>query len=807
MLALAAIPNSTMEPTLSSAQHQNLNEVVATGKKPKRLKNSCRVKKVRSRVYNPAIPKTCHQFVSVFVSRFECRQKTSNYSAPCKNEKKGKLCPLKFCHNCLKTRCFFMGGMGRKQQRWHCWINGIVQSLLHVSFFSFSSVCVELVLYLQVHSERSDLYRKKRGKLPTGPLYHQAKASGFNCVFDMLVAEDARNSGGLESNNSGGSESNNSGGLELNNPGGLELNNPGGLELNNSVGLESNNPGGLELNNPGVSHSNLSSPTMIILSTYTRRRELGELGKGNSSDVNSGLKLDPVNDQKESSQRISKITKCKEPKEISMGSNADGAGKRKSRKRPKICKVPSEEAKGKAKYDTEVCNKVSEKETKVDTNYDAAHVPMDGAEAWAANDFCLDINNVLEKVSKGKSFSGVQHKFIEIITVLGDPPSDFVVLVWLQKFISSIIKYHDMKHMHCENWNKTVLVNGDGDNKFQAGMAKFPNVGMNLEIEKIEEEIPLPPGTELTEILDIEFPPEDAGSALQLLEFCSVFGKVLDLKNGEAEAMLRELVCKRSFSSGQKTLVVQFQIRVLTLILTDSRNGSPSLTARNGNNSWLKPLKNLITESYLVPNDFPLDWLQEGIDGYYNLDLSKKLTLLNFLCDEALVTRKLRSYIEEQHLTHVKEVKETKSKVAAAKKKEKDLKQKLENEMAKAFTSNVAPLSMEEHKALLTKMKGEVAQAHTEMLELKGTTPKGKPSVDAMRTNPEFLDSNGQAFWKLKSYNDEHAVLLQDIKILDETATATAPDEKWFVYGPEKKDEVDKYISSRAKRLKSIEWT
>jgi len=34
-----------------------------------------------------------------------------------------------------------------------------------------------------------------------------------------------------------------------------------------------------------------------------------------------------------------------------------------------------------------------------------------------------------------------------------------------------------------------------------------------------------------------------------------------------------------------------------------------------------------------------------------------------------------------------------------------------------------------------------------------------------------------------------------DIKIQDETATA--PYEKWFVYGPEKKDEADKYISSR----------
>lgn len=36
-----------------------------------------------------------------------------------------------------------------------------------------------------------------------------------------------------------------------------------------------------------------------------------------------------------------------------------------------------------------------------------------------------------------------------------------------------------------------------------------------------------------------------------------------------------------------------------------------------------------------------------------------------------------------------------------------------------------------------------------------------KHSSDAMRIEPEFLDNNGQVFWKLKSYNSECAVLLQ----------------------------------------------
>lgn len=64
----------------------------------------------------------------------------------------------------------------------------------------------------------------------------------------------------------------------------------------------------------------------------------------------------------------------------------------------------------------------------------------------------------------------------------------------------------------------------------------------------------------------------------------------------------------------------------------------PSLTASNGKKSWLKALEDLITESDIVLKEFPLDLLNKGISGYYEMDLSKKLILLNFICDEALST-------------------------------------------------------------------------------------------------------------------------------------------------------------------------
>lgn len=250
----------------------------------------------------------------------------------------------------------------------------------------------------------------------------------------------------------------------------------------------------------------------------------GEIGKENSSDG----KLDPVTSQKTSTKK-SKKTKREELKEISNENNVGSAGKKKSLKRPKICKeVPSEEAKGKVNDDTKVCNGVSKKK-KVDSNHDTAHVSMDSPEAQAANDLLL-----FGKYAKGNPFSEVQTQVHRNHgTVFGDPANDSIgpAVTLAPKHYLFNSKHPDMKHMLGDNWNNTVLVDGNAGAKFQVGIATFPSIGMNLVVEKIEEEIPLPPGTELTEILDTELPPEDVGNALQLLEFCRVFGKVCLLVN------------------------------------------------------------------------------------------------------------------------------------------------------------------------------------------------------------------------------------------------------------------------------------
>ena len=55
---------------------------------------------------------------------------------------------------------------------------------------------------------------------------------------------------------------------------------------------------------------------------------------------------------------------------------------------------------------------------------------------------------------------------------------------------------------------------------------------------------------------------------------------------------------------------------------------------------------------------------------------------------------------------------------------EKSLKENLQEERAKTNQLIVDPVLLSEHDALLSKLKADVAQAHNELLEAKGKTPK-----------------------------------------------------------------------------------
>ncbi|MED6160643.1 hypothetical protein PIB30_053291 [Stylosanthes scabra] len=490
--------------------------------------------------------------------------------------------------------------------------------------------------------------------------------------------------------------------------------------------------------------------------------------KENSLDGNKASKLNSLKADKISPEK-SRKTKREGLKEISNGKTIDDAGKERSSKRPKICNEANNSIKG--------FNEVSSKEKKVNVNKGIIH----------------DRKDVKEKKHESEKEMKVDsnHDFFPRST-------------WTSNNASKA-----KEDMHAQILKAAVTANDHNAvmNSQTEGIAKAPNNGtfaLNSEIEKIQVEVPMPAGDELKDISDVEFQPEDVGNALQFLEFCQSFRKVLDVKKGEAQAILRELVRKQSLRRTQNTLVVQFIIRLLTLILVDSGVKSPSLTNGSGKNSWLKALEDLISESELARSGFPLDWFNGGIGGYHELDLSKKLSILNFLCDEALCTEKLRSFIDEQNVIFAEEKKEAKSKIAAAKEKEKGLKRQLQDKLADAIMKKDGPLSIAEHQAIMTKIKSQAAKAHAEVIEAMGLITKDKQHSDAMRIEPVFSDGN-HTFWKLESYNDEYALLLQDIQMDKETGAIA--DERWFVYGPEKKDEIDKYITSRARRLKTQKIT
>lgn len=330
------------------------------------------------------------------------------------------------------------------------------------------------------------------------------------------------------------------------------------------------------------------------------------------------------------------------------------------------------------------------------------------------------------------------------------------------------------------------------------------NRPVKLQKHVVEADIPLPQSTDLTTLLGISIPPEDVGHALQFLEFCSAFGKVLDIRKGQPESILRELINGRCGRRAQYSSAVQIHIQLLSLILNNMGVKSPSLSPTNGKNFWLQALREFVSESQSVYVELPPDWFDRGTAGYDELDSSKKLRLLNFLCDEVLGSEKLRNWVNNQTLKSAEREKKARAKVAAARTKEKSVKQKLHDEVAKAIVAkNGAPLSISEHEAVVAQIKLEAAQAHEEMVEAVDMLPKKRQRCDAVRTEPILVDVDGRVYWGLKGCSGESDIFLQELGNWD---AVVASKERWLVYNAEQKDEVEKYISFR-KKIRSWEVT
>lgn len=192
-----------------------------------------------------------------------------------------------------------------------------------------------------------------------------------------------------------------------------------------------------------------------------------------------------------------------------------------------------------------------------------------------------------------------------------------------------------------------------------------------------------------------------------------------------------------------------------------------------------------------------MDLINRGPEGYGELDSSKKLRLLTFLCDETLGTENLRNCIEEENPKYLQRKKQAKESVLAAKEKEKQLKQKMKDELAKAILAsrNGAPLSIGEHEGLISKIRTESKKAHAEMLHAMDMVPKRKQRADAVRTEPVLLDENGRVYWRLRGNSSNSNIIVQDIGNRD----LVGVHDRWFTFDDEQRKVIEKYISSLRK--------
>ncbi|XVF09652.1 hypothetical protein REPUB_Repub07fG0112900 [Reevesia pubescens] len=326
----------------------------------------------------------------------------------------------------------------------------------------------------------------------------------------------------------------------------------------------------------------------------------------------------------------------------------------------------------------------------------------------------------------------------------------------------------------------------------------------------------LPQGVLLNSLACIELPVEDVSWALQFLEFCEAFGEVLNMRKGQSQLLLRELVTGQSKRRLRHSSIVQFHIQLLSVMQMDSGKEYPCLNQNLSENSWLQVLREYIADSQYPLKQPLLDSLDVGDDGYEQLDSSEKLRLLNFLCDEALGTTDFRSWIDEQNSKFVEKEKKAKENFLAQREKErnleKEMKKKLQDEIAKAILmKNGAPLSISENEDLVSRIKSEVTQtlevAHTlaSALEVSKTVLDEDWWSDAVRSEPIFWDGHDHQFhkfWRLRCYSGETDILLQDIEGRD---SVTAK-ERWYTYGTEQKAMVEKYISSFRKSTPYGRW-
>ncbi|XP_052197578.1 uncharacterized protein LOC127804687 isoform X2 [Diospyros lotus] len=659
----------------------------------KRTKNPG-VRVIGGRVYDSDKGRTCHQ----------CRQKTLDFVAACKNQKKNKPCTIMFCHKCLFNR---YGEKAEKMADLEDWICPKCRGICNCS-----------------------LCMKKRGHRPTGILVHTARATGFSSVSDMLNVKGPENLGIGRTVK----------GIDIGTEAVASEREEPPIALPRKRGKENS------FSETNVSASNFAEQKQKKMK-YGRLKVMPDRKQDEWTLSNSPL-MPPVSNHS--------------LRDMQDGTQDEWTLSKKCCPSPQKCQIAKEGLKAK---------KVSN---------------------WADESMMRETIHRKPEISNGVSKKDVTNGQ----TVL-DVEEAKLVPVMSKGVSSKLKKCEKSKEQRNSKCQKDLEVLDTKKLDYAGAQLLIPvesYKGQTKDLEllnkDIDANITLPEGTELTSVAGIDLPPEDVGHALEFLEFCSAFGK-----KGEPEHILQE-ICGEHRRRRQYSPVANFHVQLLGLIQNDLGENSPVTLSIKAKNSWLHALQNCASRSKCLLKKLKLEHFGQKADDYYNLNSSEKIRLLNFLCDEVLCTTKIRSWIDDQNLKFAKKAKEAKEQVLAERHKEKQLKQKMQDEMAIALIAkNGLPLSISEHDAIVSQIKIEAAQAHAKMLEAKGKVPKGKPTSDAVRTEPILLDVNGHRYWRLKGYPNKSNVVLQDVGIWD----AVESGEKWFTFDVEQEKEIEKYIYSLRK--------
>nr|GEX42725.1 zinc-finger domain of monoamine-oxidase A repressor R1 [Tanacetum cinerariifolium] len=645
--------------------------------KPQKKRNKAPgVRVVGGRVYDSENGKTCHQ----------CRQKTLDFTAECKNSTKGKPCTLKYCCTCLVNRYGEKAEEVAALEDWSC------------------PRCRE--------SCNCSFCMKKRGHNPTGALVQIAKVGGFSSVSDLLNVKGAENVGSYK----------------IPTPKGALPTKQAASEEGNMI-TSAKKPGKENILD-GKKDLNAIPPSSVQHPVEGKPKKMKRKALKVIHDVNGVNAASPneasstLNNTNPKDLKGKVLTQTHDTVVLKETSHCPGEKKLKKMKIEGFKEIPEQDA------DT-VCK-------------DSSGYPKKG------------ITN--EKVDAGIQ-QGVK-AFEIIIHIDEDEQMDN-----LHKCSNAFDKKSDQNTKPCVNTKK----HQNNDIKLHERLSKAVS--------------PLPTGTELVKIAGVDIPKEDAGDALQFLEFCATFGEILTLRKGQGEVVLRELINGRSTRRGKYSVIVQFQILLLSVIQEDIGSESPN------SDTWLMALKSCIRDSKHTLEAFACIDKKGG--GYDHLNSSMKLRLLNFLCDEVLGTEKIRNWIDDQNVKFAEQKKDARDKLAAAKDKEKCLKQKMHDDIAKAvLAKNGAPLTIQEHESLVSEIKKNTAQAHDEMLECKKMVPIDK-RPDAVRTELIFRDNEGHLYWRLKGFSDKSDLLLQDIGAGDGTIELC---ETWFEFDAEQMTVINKHI-------------